>query len=80
MKLATSTKTAVVIDVVKHGYFKVLGKGTLPNIPDSTIQHLYNNYIIINIEKFNCKTKFIAAYALLVLDGIESPSKTVYSF
>ena len=32
-----------------------LGKGTRPNIPDSTIQHLYNNYIIINIEKFNCK-------------------------
>ena len=24
---------AVVIDVVKSGYFKVLGKGTLPNIP-----------------------------------------------
>ena len=37
MKLATSTKTAVVIDVVKHGYFKVLGKGTLPNIPDCII-------------------------------------------
>ena len=27
------TSKAIVIDVVKHGYFKVLGKGALPNIP-----------------------------------------------
>ena len=32
-KAAKDSSKAIQIDVVKHGYYKVLGKGHLPNIP-----------------------------------------------
>ena len=44
--------------------------------------YLLRNYIIWYklILELNTKMKYIAAYSLFVLGGIESPSKTVYSF